>query len=264
MNNNFLPSGTVTFLFTDIEDSTKLWEQYPEVMKAALAKHDSILKEAIASNHGFVVKTTGDGVHVVFATALDGINAAIAAQRGLRQISDVFGASGDLQLRVRMGLHTGEAELRDGDYYGGALNRAARIMSIGHGGQVLISETTRQIALEHLSNDVSALDLGYHRLKGLNRAEHIFQLHAPDLQRDFPALKSLTHATDNLPAQLTSFVGRERELAEGRSRLEDARLLTLIGPGGTGKTRLSIQLGSRLLSNFKDGVWLVEFASIAD
>jgi len=262
MNNNFLPSGTVTFLFTDIEDSTKLWEQYPEAMKSALAKHDSILKETIESNHGHIIKTTGDGVHAVFTTAIDSVNAALEAQHEF-QTSEFFKNS-EVSIRARMGLHTGEAELRDGDYYGGALNRAARIMSIGHGGQVLISETTMQIALEHLSNDVSALDLGYHRLKGLNRAEHIFQLHAPDLQRDFPALKSLTHATDNLPAQLTSFVGRERELAEGRSRLEDARLLTLIGPGGTGKTRLSIQLGSRLLSNFKDGVWLVEFASIAD
>ena len=259
-----LPTGTVTFLFTDIEGSTKLWDRNPDAMKVALAKHESILKEAIASYHGYVVKTTGDGVHAVFPTALEGINAAIAAQRGLRPTSDLFEASEDLPLRVRMGLNTGEAELRDHDYYGGALNRAARIMSIGHGGQILVSETTLQIAREHLPKDVSVLDLGQHQLKGLSRAEQIYQISTPELQREFPPLKSQTHATNNLPTQLTSFVGRERELAEAKSRLEGARLLTLIGPGGTGKTRISIQLGAQLISDFKDGVWLVEFAPISD
>jgi class 3 adenylate cyclase len=143
-----LPSGTVTFLFTDIEGSTKLWEQYPEAMKSALAKHDSILKEVVESNHGQIIKTTGDGIHAVFSTAIDAINASLDAQRSF-QTSEVLEAS-EVLLRLRMGLHTGEAELRDHDYYGGVLNRAARIMSIGHGGQILISETTLQIAREHL------------------------------------------------------------------------------------------------------------------
>ena len=257
-----LPSGTITFLFTDIENSTPLWEEYPEAMKSSLAKHDSILKEFVESNNGQIIKTTGDGIHAVFSTAMDAVQASLDAQREL-QTSEAFKDS-DVLLRIRMGIHTGEAEVRDGDYYGGALNRAARIMSIGHGGQILVSEITFQIAREHLSSDVSVLDLGQHQLKGLSKAEKIFQISTPELRQDFPALKSKAHATNNLPTQLTSFIGRERELAEARSRLEGARLLTLIGPGGTGKTRLSIQLGSKLLSSFKDGVWLVEFAPISD
>jgi predicted ATPase/class 3 adenylate cyclase len=257
-----LPTGTVTFLFTDIEDSTRLWEKYPEAMIPALAKHDSILKEVVESNNGQIIKTTGDGIHAVFSTAIDAVKSALDIQQTI-QNSEVV-KSPEFSLRVRMGLHTGEAELRDGDYYGGTLNRAARIMSIGHGGQILISETTLNIAQEHLSSDVSVVDLGHHQLKGLSKAEHIYQISTTDLQQEFPVLKSQTHATNNLPTQLTSFVGRERELAEAKSRLEGARLLTLIGPGGTGKTRLSIQLGSQLVSKFKDGVWLVEFAPISD
>jgi len=257
-----LPSGTVTFLFTDIENSTPLWEKYPEVMKSALAKHDSILKEAVESNNGQIIKTTGDGIHAVFSTAVDAVNASLDVQHVI-QTSEAFKTS-EVSLRVRMGLHTGEAELREGDYYGGTLNRAARIMSIGHGGQILVSETTLQITREHLPKDVSLLDLGQHYLKGLSHPEHIYQLNAPDLQQEFPELNSQSRAINNLPTQLTSFIGRERELAEAKSRLDGARLLTLIGPGGTGKTRLSIQLGTEFLSTFKDGVWLVEFAPIAD
>ncbi|HKJ39771.1 MAG TPA: adenylate/guanylate cyclase domain-containing protein [Anaerolineales bacterium] len=259
---NSLPTGTVTFLFTDIESSTKLWEKYPEEMKSALAKHDSILKEAIESNHGHIIKTTGDGVHAVFATAIDSVNATIQAQRELHSSFTIHNSS--LPLKVRMGMHTGEAELRDGDYYGSTLNRAARIMSIGHGGQILLSETTLQIAREHFPQETSQLDLGEHNLKGLKHAEHVYQLSVPDLKQEFPPLNSLTHATDNLPTQLTSFIGRERELAETKEKLAGARLLTLIGPGGTGKTRLSIQLGTQSLATFKDGVWLVEFAPISD
>ena len=253
-----LPSGTVTFLFTDIEGSTKLWEKYPEKMKSALAKHDSILKDAVESNKGHIIKTTGDGIHAVFSTVIDAIKASIESQHNLANQTN------NPSIKIRIGIHTGEAELRDGDYYGGTLNRAARIMSIGHGGQILISETTLQIAREHLPEDVSVLDLGQHQLKGLSNAEQIYQISKPELQQEFPALKSQTQARNNIPTQLTSFVGRENELAEAKSRLEGARFLTLIGPGGTGKTRLSIQLGSQLVSEFKDGVWLVEFAPIAD
>jgi len=264
-----LPSGTVTFLFTDIENSTPLWDKYPEAMKSALAKHDSILKKAIELNNGQIVKTTGDGIHAVFSTAVDAVNASIDVQRKI-QTSEFFtrhpdeGENSELSIRVRMGIHTGEAELRDGDYYGNTLNRAARVMSIGHGGQILISETTLQVTREHLPRDISIFDLGQHHLKGLNRPEQIYQLNVPGLQQEFPPLKSQIHATNNLPTQLTSFVGRERELADATSRLEGARLLTLIGPGGTGKTRLSIQLGSQLIPSFKDGVWLVELAPISD
>ena len=265
-----LPSGTVTFLFTDIEGSTQLWENYPEDMKSALAEHDSILKAAIESNHGQIIKTTGDGVHAVFTTAIDAINSAVAAQQNLH--SPVIPSAklrtsirtSSFALKVRMGLHTGEAELRDNDYYGQSLNRAARIMSAGHGGQILISDVSAQVVREHLPVDVSLLELGEHHLKGLMHPERIFQLAAPDLQKDFPPLHSFPTATNNLPTQLTSFIGRELELKEAQEKLASTKLLTLIGPGGTGKTRLSIQIASEQLVNFKDGVWLVELAPISD
>ncbi len=257
MNEN-LPSGTVTFLFSDIEGSSKLWEQHPEAMKAALAQHDSILKEAIASNHGQVVKTTGDGVYAVFTTALAGVTAAAAMQRGLLQIS------APLQLRIRIGLHTAEAEMRDGDYFGGSVNRAARIMSIGHGGQVLLSQTTAQIVRDLLPVDSSLLDLGEHYLKGLARPEQIFQLVLPGLQKDFPPLNSLSTATNNLPTQLTSFIGREKEIAEVGELLHAFRLVTLTGSGGTGKTRLSIEVGAQELEHFANGAWMVELATLTD
>ncbi len=257
-----LPSGTVTFLFTDIEGSTKLWEEFPEAMKAALAKHDSILKEAVESTHGQIFKTTGDGVHAVFSTAIDAIIAAIEAQRQL-QTSEFF-KNLEVSLRARMGLHTGEAELRDGDYFGQTMNRAARIMSAGHGGQILASEVVAQVAREHLPADVSFIDLGEHYLKGIVQTEKINQVAAADLQKEFPPLNSIPVATTNLPQQLTTFIGRERELKEASEKLASAKLLTLIGPGGTGKTRLSIQVGVEQLANFKNGVWLVELAPISD
>ena len=269
---NSLPSGTVTFLFTDIEGSTRLWDTYPEAMKAALAQHDSILKEAIESNHGHIIKTTGDGVHAVFTTALDALNAAITSQRQLTSlplesqlpIAPPQSPASNLLLPVRMGLHTGEAELRDNDYFGGTLNRAARIMSAGHGGQILISDVTAQVVREHLPRHVSLLDVGEHHLRGLLQIEKIHQVIAPDLQKDFPLLNSVPTATNNLPVQLTSFIGREREIAEATERFNEARLLTLIGPGGTGKTRLSIQLGTELLPQFPDGVWFIELAALTD
>ena len=253
-----LPSGTVTFLFTDIEGSTPLWEKYPDEMRSALARHDDILRNAIAVHQGQIIKSTGDGFHAVFVTAIDAVRASLTAQHDLQSQGPGY------KIKVRMGLHTGEAELRDGDYYGQTLNRAARIMSAGHGGQILTSDVTAQVAREHLDHSTSLLDLGEHYLKGLMDAERIYQVNEPDLQGEFPPLNSIPTATNNLPTQLTSFIGRERELAEARSRLTGARLLTLIGPGGTGKTRLSIQLGTEMLPVFADGVWFVELAPITD
>jgi predicted ATPase/class 3 adenylate cyclase len=253
-----LPSGTVTFLFTDIEGSTQLWEIQPEAMNDALAKHDSILRQTIESNNGHVIKTTGDGFHGVFETAIDAVHATLVAQRALQD--PICG----LQIKVRMGLHTGEAEIRAGDYHGQALNRAARIMSVGSGGQILLSAVTAELAREHLPGDVALLDVGEHRLRDLVRPEQLFQLVASDLPKEFPALKSLNALPNNLPSQLTSFIGREHEMQEAKKLLSFARLLTLIGPGGTGKTRLSLQIAADQLSGFKDGVWLVELAPLAD
>lgn len=260
-----LPSGTVTFLFTDIEGSTQLWEKYPAEMHSALAQHDAILRHAIESHHGYVIKTTGDGFHAAFETALDAIQATIEAQRQLQVRSGSSQSSGaQVEIKVRMGIHTGEAELRDGDYYGQSLNRSARIMSAGHGGQILLSSITAELTREHLSQGLSILDLGEHQLKDLIRPEHIYQLSAPDLPADFPPLHSLTTLPNNLPIQLTSFIGRAREMKDASDLLGSTRLLTLIGPGGTGKTRLSLQIAAEQFSNFKDGVWLVELAPLSD
>ncbi|HJS17744.1 MAG TPA: adenylate/guanylate cyclase domain-containing protein [Anaerolineales bacterium] len=257
-----LPSGTVTFLFTDIESSTQLWEKHPDEMRSALAQHDSILREAITANNGHVIKTTGDGVHAVFEKAADAIRSTLVVQRAL--LTAGFFENPEAALRVRMGLHTGEAEFRDGDYFGQSLNRAARIMSIAHGGQILLSGITAEVIREHQPADAILQDLGEHPLKGLSRPEHLYQLGAPDLPQDFPAIKSSIQFPNNLPAQLTVFIGRERERAEVHEKLASARLLTLIGPGGTGKTRLSLQVGSEQAVHFKDGVWLVELAPISD
>ena len=258
-----LPTGTVTFLFTDIEDSTKLWEQHPGEMRSSLAKHDAILKDAIISNKGYIIKGTGDGIHAVFETAIDGVNATIAAQRALLQTSDVSKNS-EILIRARMGLHTGEAELRENDYYGPTLNRAARIMAAGHGGQILISGTTAEIVREQLPLNSSLQDLGEHRLKDLIRPQRLYQLNAPELMKEFPPLKSLNILPNNLPLQLTSFIGREQEIHEANKLLSSTRLLTFIGPGGTGKTRLSLQVAAEQFSEFKDGVWLIELAPLTD
>jgi predicted ATPase/class 3 adenylate cyclase len=257
-----LPIGTLTFLFTDLEGSTRLWEQHPEAMKAALQRHDAILRQAIEGHDGMVVKTTGDGCMAVFRTTQQALRAALTAMQDIE--NDPWMEIAPQTLRVRMALHTGEAQTREGDYFGPAVNRAARLMASGYGGQVLLSDTTAGLSREQLPAGVTLRDLGEHHLKDLTSPEHIFQLQYPGLQAGFPPLRTLDAYPNNLPVQLTSFIGRQRELAETADRLASTRLLTLIGPGGTGKTRLALQLGADLLEQFPDGVWLVELAPVSD
>jgi predicted ATPase/class 3 adenylate cyclase len=257
-----LPAGTVTFLFTDIEGSTQLWAQYPEAMRVALTRHDVLLGAAIETHGGAVFKTFGDAFCAAFAIASDAVSAALAAQRTLQ--AEDWGATGPL--RVRMALHTGMAELRGADYFGHALSRAARILTAGHGGQVLFSAASWELVRDHLPSAVALRDLGAHWLKGLPRPEQIYQLVAPDLPADFPPLATLDRPTTNLPAQTTAFIGREGEVGAVRDLLRrtDVRLVTLTGPGGAGKTRLSLQAAAEMLDDFSNGVWFVNLAPISD
>ena len=254
------PSGTVTFFFTDIEGSTRLWQEHPEAMKAALARHDEIVRDAIEGRGGSVVKTTGDGFHAAFAAAHDAIDAAVAGQLALaREPWDVTGP-----LRVRMGIHTGPAELRDGDYYGTAVNRAARLMSVAHGGQIVMSGAVEQLSRDSLPAVVTLADLGEHRLRDLGQPEHVFQVLHPELPAEFPALRSVETYPSNLPQQLTTFVGRDQELVEIAEVLDEARVVTLIGVGGVGKTRLALQVAAELLPRFGAGAWLCELGPLSD
>ncbi len=254
------PTGTITFLFTDIEGSTKKWERHPDAMRRMLGRHDALLRAAFETQGGLVFKTVGDAFCVAFDTAQRGLNGALAAQRALR--AETWEEVGEL--KVRMALHTGAAEHRDGDYFGQALNRVARMLATAHGGQVLLSLATQELVRDQLPEGVQVRSLGEHRLRDLARAEHLYQLYAQDLPSEFPPLRSLESIPNNLPIQLTSFVGREKEMAEVKRLLESTRLLTLSGMGGTGKTRLSLQVAAEVLDSFADGVWLVEFATIDD
>jgi predicted ATPase/class 3 adenylate cyclase len=255
-------SRTLTFLFTDLESSTRLWERFPPAMKDALERHDAILRAAVEGSHGEVVKTTGDGLMAVFPSAPDGVGACVSAQRDL--IDQPWGETG--ALRVRMGLHTGVAETRAGDYFGPTVNRTARIMSAGHGGQVLLSAAAAALIADELPEAVTLRDLGEHRLKSLGRPERVFQLLHPDLASDFPPLMTPRRETSNLPRQASAFVGRGTELKEVEKRLDDeaVRLLTLVGPGGTGKTRLAIRAAADQVDKFEDGVFFVDLSAVRD
>lgn len=256
-----LPEGTVTFLFTDIEGSSRLWEQFPQPMRGAIAQHDAILRAAVVESGGQVVKMRGDGLHAVFASAADAIRAAAAGQREL-EAAAWDEATGPLG--VRMGLHSGTAELRDGDYFGPAVNRAARLQDAGHGGQVLLSRVTAGLVRDQLAEGLALRDLGAHQIKDFPRPERIFQLVAADLRSDFPPLRAQSFVQGHLPSHHTSFIGRERELARAKELLMEGRLVTLIGPGGTGKTRLSVQVAAELQPQFEDGIWLAELAPLTD
>ncbi len=255
-----MPTGTITFLFTDIEGSTKLWDRYPEGMRRALACHDKLLQQAIEQHHGHVFKTVGDAFCAAFPTAPDALAAALEAHLALQQPD--WGEVGSI--RVRMGLHTGEAEERDNDYFGPTLNRVARLQGVGHGQQTLLSQATYELVRDSLPPDVTLQDMGQHRLKDLLAPEHVWQIFHPALPTEFPSLKSLDYLPTNLPRQMTSFIGRQREMEEIKRLLTTTPLLTLLGIGGVGKTRLSVQVGADLVDHYKDGVWLVELAALTE
>ncbi|HVQ99291.1 MAG TPA: adenylate/guanylate cyclase domain-containing protein, partial [Mycobacterium sp.] len=240
------PSGAVTFLFTDVEGSTRRWEADANAMRIALAAHDEVLREAVAAHGGWLFKHTGDGVCAAFGSPRSAVDAAVAAQL-------------QLELPVRMGIATGVAEPRDGDYFGAVLNRAARVMAAGHGGQILLADSTAG-----LLSGVDLLDLGPRRLRDLPTAVEVFQLRAPGLRTDFPALRALDASPGNLRAATTSFIGRESEAAELQTMLKAHRLVTLTGVGGVGKTRLALEVAAGVADEFPDGVWFFELAAVAD
>jgi predicted ATPase/class 3 adenylate cyclase len=255
-----MPSGTVTFLFTDLEGSTRLWDERPDVMRLALARHDELVRAAVAAGDGVVVKGTGDGVHAAFSTAADAVAASIAAQEAIA--AEPWNVAAPL--RVRMGLHTGEAETRDGDYFGSTLNRAARLMALAHGGQIVCSQSTADIARDALQGGVTLLDLGEHRLRDLARAERVFQVCAPGLVQEFPPLQAGAPLAGNLPRQVTTFVGRDDEVADIAAMVTALALVTLTGVGGVGKTRLALEVAAVAAVDFPDGAWLCELAAVTD
>ncbi len=251
-----LPTGTVTFLFTDLEGSTRLWEQLPDAMRGALARHDEILRDAVEKRGGVVVKTTGDGLHAAFAAAQDAVAAAVDAQRGLG--AEPWGLPEPLL--VRMGVHTGEADLREGDYFGTAVNRAARVSAAAHGGQVLVSHVTEELVRDRLPEELDLNDLGEHHLRDLARPERVFQVAGPGLAEGFPPLRSSARVPTNLPTPPTDLIGRHGEVDAVVDELVRHRLVTITGVGGMGKTRLAIEVAASTASAYPDGVWFVDLA----
>jgi predicted ATPase/class 3 adenylate cyclase len=258
------PSGTVTFLFTDIEGSTKLSQQHPDQMPVLLARHNQILHQTIERYNGYVFQVVGDSFAAAFHSASDALNAALDAQRELHNE-----AWTPTPIKVRMGIHTGAAQLQidsnDNPYSGYAtIASTQRIMSAGHGGQILLSGATRELVRDVLPENTELLDVGEKRLKDLLRPEHLYQFNILELPSTFPPLRTLDAFLNNLPTQLTTFIGRENEITEVKQELEAHRLVTLTGSGGTGKTRLSLQVAADLLEKFHHGVWFVELAPLTD
>lgn len=255
------PQGTVTFVFTDLVGSTRLWERHPLVMPSIIRRHDELLKGIFDRAGGHVFKTVGDAFCVAFPDPAGALRAAASVQRALA--SEPWGEIGGLSARI--GIHSGTAESRGGDYFGGTLNRAARIQSAAHGGQVLLSRATRDLLSDPPPGDLGFIDLGEHLLKSLDRAERLFQLGGEGLGSSFPPPRSLSVLPNNLPPRTTSFIGRAREMAALGALLDGAsRLVTLTGPGGTGKTRLALEAAAGRLGAFPGGVWMVELAMLDD
>ncbi len=256
------PSGVVTLLMTDVEGSTRLWEERPEAMAASLRRLDELLRAVLAETSGYLFKTVGDAFWVAFASAHEGVRTAVAMQRALQGATWPDRA----RLRVRMGLHSGECEERDGDYFGPVVNRTARLEATAAGDQIVVSMATASLVEEEPPGGVELIDLGSHRLKDLGRPERVYQVSAPGLRADFPPLRSLDNPRlrHNLPEQVSSFVGREAELDALTSLLEGERLVTVVGTGGSGKSRLALQAGANLLDGSGAGVWFVKLDPLVD
>jgi predicted ATPase/class 3 adenylate cyclase len=254
------PAGTVTFLFTDIEGSTKRWDRHGREMQAALRRHDELVRGAIEARGGFVFKTVGDAFCSVFSRAEDAVLAAVTLQRAIRtaDFSDVDG------LFVRVAMHTGTADERDDDYFGTTVNQVARLLATAHGEQILLTGPTASLLATRLPPEISLLDLGPQALKDIDRPVHVHQLVGDGLRADFPPLRTSANKAGNLPLQLTSFVGRAAEVAEIGALLEHNRLITLAGMGGVGKTRLALEVARAFVDRYADGAWFVELAPLSD
>jgi class 3 adenylate cyclase len=256
-----LPSGTVTFLLTDLEGSTRMWEQDPFATKAAMVRHDEILDKAIAANRGFVFARMGDGMAAAFTTAGDAVTAAIAIKQALAEENWRTPSS----LRARIGLHTSEAVIVDDSGYASLpINRCSRLMSAAHGGQIVLSGATEALVRDQLPDRMQLIDLGEHRLRDLGRPMHVFQLGREDKAEEFPPLRGLGAFPGNLPAQVSSFIGRQAEMVRVAAALGESRVVTITGVGGVGKTRLAVQVAADLLPHYREGVWQVELAPITD
>src|SRR4051794_13935826 len=255
-----LPIGTVTFLFTDLEGSTRLWEEDREAMAAAVARHDALLEDAIGRHGGVVFSYMGDGMAAAFGTAPNAVAAAVDAQLALS--CEAWEVPGPL--RARMGLHTGEGRVIGDQYESHTLNRCARLMAVAHGGQLVISGSTAALLGGELPEGVDLIDLGEHRLRDLQSSMHVFQVDAPGLAAEFPPLRSLDAVPGNLPRQVTTFVGRKTEVGALAELVRQSSLVTLTGVGGVGKTRLALQVAAEVVTDFPNGAWLCEFAPVAD
>jgi predicted ATPase/class 3 adenylate cyclase len=257
-----VPTGIVTFLFTDIEGSTRLWERQPDAMRSALARHDALMRKTILEHEGHVFKTIGDAFCAAFSSADRAVAASLAMHRALH----AEGQGAPFAIRVRIACHTGSADERDGDYFGPTVNRVARLLAAGHGGQTLVSQTTWAKLAGSIPEGARVRDLGERRLKDLSRPEIVHEIVPAELPADFPALRTLDTRPNNLPARATALLGRERLLDAARALLRDpaVRLVTFSGPGGAGKTRLALQIAEDLLDEYEDGVWFVALAPVRD